>query len=161
LSAWFVGRALAADVPDLAALAAECFDSPWTLRQMADEVALGPPNAVLVARGRTPGSRGAALVAFCAYRVVLDELQVLDVAVHPASRRRGLARLLLHLALRAGARAGARVALLEVRAGNRPAIALYRSLGFETAGLRRAYYRAPEEDALLLQRALPPDPRCC
>jgi ribosomal-protein-alanine N-acetyltransferase len=90
-------------------------------------------------------------VAFCAYRVVLDELHVLDVAVHPKARRRGLARLLLRLALRGGARAGARLALLELRAGNEAALALYLSLGFKSVGRRREYYRQPVEDALLLQ----------
>jgi ribosomal-protein-alanine N-acetyltransferase len=47
-------------------------------------------------------------------------------------------------------RAGARVALLELRAGNEGALALYESLGFRRLALRRAYYRQPVEDALVL-----------
>ena len=147
----FVSRAGPAEVPALARLAAACFAQPWTEAQICDEITLGPPNAILVARARQAAGSGVVPVAFCAYRVVLDELHVLDVAVHPKARRRGLARLLLRLALRGGARAGARLALLELRAGNEPALALYLSLGFKSVGRRREYYRQPVEDALLLQ----------
>ena len=152
-AALFVARAVPADVSALAALAGECFCHPWSERQFADELALAPPDAVLVACARVAGAPVSLPVAFCAYRVVIDELHVLDVAVAPSERRRGLARRLLALALRAGARAGARLALLEVRAGNAGAFALYESLGFREAGRRRDYYREPVEDALLLERA--------
>ena len=57
-------------------------------------------------------------------------------------------------ALGRAARAGARRALLEVRAGNREALALYESLGFRRLGVRRGYYREPVEDALVLAREL-------
>jgi ribosomal-protein-alanine N-acetyltransferase len=97
--------------------------------------------------------------AFCASRLVLDELHVLDLAVHPGWRRRGLARFLLGLALRQAAKAGAQVALLEVRAGNAPALALYAGLGFRPVGRRPGYYREPVEDALLLERG-GLQPRC-
>jgi ribosomal-protein-alanine N-acetyltransferase len=54
--------------------------------------------------------------------------------------------------MRAAARKGASRALLEVRAGNREAVALYESLGFRRLGSRREYYREPLEDALVLVR---------
>jgi ribosomal-protein-alanine N-acetyltransferase len=79
-------------------------------------------------------------------------MQILDVAVDPAWRRRGLARFLLRVAFRRAAAAGARTALLEVRAGNREALRLYESLGFARTGVRRQYYREPVEDAVLLRR---------
>jgi ribosomal protein S18 acetylase RimI-like enzyme len=59
------------------------------------------------------------------------------------------------MALRRAARAGARVALLEVRAGNVAARALYESLGFRACGVRREYYTAPVEDAVLMRREEP------
>ncbi len=148
----FVSRAGPDDVAALAALAADCFSHPWTAAQIRDEIALGPPNGVLLARAAATGGRPALPAAFCAFRLVLDELHVLDVAVHPAWRRRGLARFLLGLALRRAAAAGARVALLEVRAGNAAALALYAALGFRPVARRPAYYRDPVEDALLLER---------
>jgi ribosomal-protein-alanine N-acetyltransferase len=82
---------------------------------------------------------------------VADEMEILDVAVLPSSRRRGVARFLVSLALRRAARAGAGTAFLEVRAGNSGARALYAGLGFREAGVRRSYYREPVEDAVLMR----------
>lgn len=152
MSGVFVRRAQPEQAAALAQLAARCFTRPWTERGFSDELALAAPNEVLTAERRLPGTRSTEVLAFCACRVLLDELHVLDVAVAPGERRRGLARTLLALALRRAARAGARVALLEVRAGNSPALALYAALGFRPAGRRRDYYRDPVEDALLLER---------
>jgi ribosomal-protein-alanine N-acetyltransferase len=146
-------RAHAADVRALAALEAACFTHPWTEAQMAEEVATPPPAGVLVLEGpQGAGGPPGGLRAYCAFRLVLDEMQVMTLAVAPAARRRGLARWLLRFAMAKAARAGARRALLELRAGNRAALTLYESLGFRRLGVRRAYYRAPVEDALTLVR---------
>ena len=147
----FLARAVGADVPALAALETACFSHPWTRAQISEEVGAGRPGAVLVLRAVGRAGHGE-LCAACAYRVVVDEMQILDVAVDPAWRRRGLARFLLRVAFRRAAAAGARTALLEVRAGNREALRLYESLGFARAGVRRQYYREPVEDAVLLRR---------
>jgi ribosomal-protein-alanine N-acetyltransferase len=147
----FLERAVSADVAALAALEAACFSHPWTPAQIAEEVAGGPPGGVLVLRGVGRDGHGA-LCAACAYRVVLDEMHILDVAVHPAWRRRGLARFLLRVALGRAAAAGARTALLEVRAGNHEALRLYESLGFARDGVRCQYYREPVEDAVVLRQ---------
>jgi len=142
-----------AQPPDLAALAAveaACFTHPWTEAQIAEEMAVAPPGGVFVLEGRPRAEGTAGICAYCAFRLVLDEMHVMNVAVAPAQRRRGLARRLLRFALRRAARAGARVAFLELRAGNREALALYESLGFRRLSRRRAYYRQPDEDALVL-----------
>jgi ribosomal-protein-alanine acetyltransferase len=89
-------------------------------------------------------------VAYAVYRVVVDEMHILNVAVAPAWRRRGLARWLLRFALDRAGRAGAIRALLEVRDGNAEARALYADMGFVRLGLRRDYYREPVEDAVVL-----------
>jgi ribosomal-protein-alanine N-acetyltransferase len=151
MSGVFIDLAGPVDAPALAALQQACFSHPWTLRQVEDEIAAGPPGGVLVARRGSPGT-AVAILAACAYRVLADEAHVLDVAVAPAWRRRGLARRLVSLALLRSLRAGARVALLEVRAGNTAALALYASLGFEACGRRRGYYAEPAEDAILLAK---------
>jgi ribosomal-protein-alanine N-acetyltransferase len=150
----YLDRATPDDVVALAALQAVCFSHPWTRTQIAAEIAAGPPGAVLVLRSPVARGRPAEPCAACAYRIVLDELHLLDVAVAPDRRRRGLARFLMRVAMRRALRAGALTALLEVRAGNHEALALYASLGFERQGARRHYYRDPVEDALLLQRRL-------
>jgi ribosomal-protein-alanine N-acetyltransferase len=149
----FLRRALVADVPVLAALEAACFTHPWTAAQIADELAGTAPGGVLVLEGpHVPGGPTGGLCAYCCFRLVLDEMHVMNVAVAPGQRRRGLARWLLGFAMGRAARAGCRRALLELRAGNREALALYESLGFRRLGVRRAYYREPIEDALVLVR---------
>ena len=99
-----------------------------------------------------------AVVGYAALAVVLDEGTLLNLVVAPQARRRGTARrLLAALLLHARERNLARV-LLEVRAGNGAAIALYESAGFTVDGRRRDYYPArsglPAEDALLMSRQL-------
>ena len=144
-------RAVPSDVPGLEALERACFTHPWTEAQLHEELAGGSRGAMLVLEG--PGARGRdRLRGYCAFRLVLDEMHVMNVAIAPPERRRGLARWLLRFAMRAAARKGASRALLEVRAGNREAVALYESLGFRRLGLRREYYREPLEDALVLVR---------
>jgi ribosomal-protein-alanine N-acetyltransferase len=151
VSGVFVAGATARDVEDLARLHRACHSHPWTPAQIAAEVAQPPPAGVLLVRA----VRGGGACAACAYRVVGDEMEVLDVSVAPRWRRRGLARLLVSLALARGGRAGARRAFLEVRASNAAAMALYEALGFREAGRRKGYYGAPLEDAVLLETAIP------
>lgn len=140
-----------ADVPALEALERTCFTHPWTAAQLADELAAGDPGFVLVLE-RPAGGGGRRLCAYGSFRLVLDEMHVMNVAVAPPERRRGIARWLLRFAMGRAARRGARRALLEVRAGNREAVALYESLGFRRLGVRREYYREPVDDALVLAR---------
>lgn len=144
-------RAGADDVRDLAALAAQSFSHPWTEAQYREEVSYGPPGGVLVLRVAA-GAGDGGIRAYCVYRVMADEMEILDVAVHPAWRRRGLARWLLRYAMAKAARAGARRAYLEVRRSNGGAMALYAELGFARVAVRRAYYQGPTEDALVLAR---------
>jgi ribosomal-protein-alanine N-acetyltransferase len=92
----------------------------------------------------------------CAYAAAamsakVGELEIYNLAVHPDERRRGLAVRLLSLLLEAASRLGLERAVLEVRAGNKPALELYGKLGFTPCGLRPRYYSDPEEDALLLE----------
>ncbi len=147
----FLRRAVAADVGALVALEAACFTHPWTATQVAGEIGGVEGGLVLVLEGRRlAGDPLAGIRAYASFRLVVDELHVMNVAVAPGHRRRGLARFLLRIALRRAARAGALLALLEVRAGNREALALYASMGFARCGLRRDYYRDPIEDAVVL-----------
>jgi ribosomal-protein-alanine N-acetyltransferase len=77
---------------------------------------------------------------------------MMNVAVHPDHRRRGIAEALI-LALSEDLKAGGNQCLtLEVRASNAPAIALYENLGFRQVGLRKNYYHKPKEDALILRK---------
>jgi [ribosomal protein S18]-alanine N-acetyltransferase len=101
--------------------------------------------------GRRPGvglHRDARLMALASGWLVVDELHITLVAVDPRTRRCGLGAAVLRSLLEQGRRMGAGRATLEVAAGNAAALALYGSCGFETAGIRRGYYRSGE-DALI------------
>lgn len=93
-------------------------------------------------------------LAFCLYRTVCDELEILQVATHRLAQRRGIASALLRYVLGEARRQAVTSGFLEVRESNQPARRLYESLGFVEAGRRRGYYSEPSEDALLLKLTL-------
>jgi ribosomal-protein-alanine acetyltransferase len=99
-----------------------------------------------------------AVAGFIVSRVVVGELHVNNVAVRPEFRRQGLAARLLEAVLTQGRRSGAKIAFLEVRAGNVAAQGLYRRCGFQVTGRRRRYYREPAEDALLMSLLMETSP---
>jgi len=86
--------------------------------------------------------------------VVVDELQIDNLAVSDRRRRKGVGRRLLRSALSLAKSLGAHTATLEVRSSNLPARTLYEKEGFVAAGLRRRYYLTPLDDALLLSREI-------
>jgi ribosomal-protein-alanine N-acetyltransferase len=75
------------------------------------------------------------------------EFEILNIAVHPSWRRRGVARALLGWQLDRGG-----TQFLEVRESNVAARNLYESLGFQVVGIRRKYYSSPEESAIVMRR---------
>ncbi len=100
------------------------------------------------------GERAGVLIARLLLDGVENACELEWMAVEEAFRRRGVGRQLLEaLEDWAGALGGRRI-LLEVRAGNAAAQALYRQAGFEPRGARRGYYSDPEEDAVLMAKEL-------
>jgi len=97
---------------------------------------------------------GRNIAGFIISRLVAGELHINNVAVRPEVRRQGVGAKLLAAVLSHGRSQGARLAFLEVRAGNAAAQGLYRRCGFEVAGRRKAYYAQPVEDALLMSLSL-------
>lgn len=90
------------------------------------------------------------VAGFLAARKLADELEILNLAVAPASRRQGIAGQLLRAAMKWAAAEGAAKIYLEVRASNAAAQAFYQSYAFRATGTRPNYYRDPPDDALLL-----------
>jgi ribosomal-protein-alanine N-acetyltransferase len=125
--------------------------SPWGWDAYHKELQSPEEVIMLVARS---DSAGGAVVGFIVSRLIGPELHVYNVAVRPGLRRRGVAARLLRAALEWGQLKGADLAFLEVREGNSAAQNLYRGCGFAVAGLRRQYYAAPVEDALLMSVSL-------
>ena len=92
---------------------------------------------------------GEAVVGYVGSQTVLQEADMMNIAVADTHRRRGIARALVEELIR---QLDAYQLSLEVRSSNAPAIALYEALGFVQVGLRKNYYRKPKEDALILRK---------
>ena len=129
--------------------------SQWGWEAYRAELAR-PEAIMLVVRRVVADDSGRSVVAYIASRVSADELHINNIGVREESRRKGFGSALLGAALGEGAARGACLAVLEVRAGNLAAQALYGRFGFEVVGRRRDYYRAPIEDALVMTKALTP-----
>jgi [ribosomal protein S18]-alanine N-acetyltransferase len=99
---------------------------------------------------------GDSLLGFAVCRLVLDTCELESIAVAAEARRRGIGATLLAAAADFASERGATRMELEVRAGNSAAIGFYTRMGFAQDGLRRAYYRNPDEDAVLMSRSVLP-----
>jgi len=95
------------------------------------------------------------LVGYLLARTGVDEVQILQIGVSPAFQGRGHGRLLLRRFLDEVDASGIPMVSLEVRSSNRVARKLYLGEGFRRVGIRRAYYRRPVDDALLMTRPRP------
>ena len=92
------------------------------------------------------------LAGYVGSQTVMDETDMMNVAVHPDFRRKGVAEALVAGLVEELKCRGSRSLALEVRASNIPAIGLYEKLGFCQIGRRKNYYRNPREDALILRK---------
>ena len=122
-----------------------CFSDPWSENSVASEL----KNKLalwLVAEeeGRVAGYIGSQTCG--------DESDVMNVAVHPDFRRRGIAEALVNGLVEELKAIESHCLTLEVRASNVPAISLYEKLGFAEVGRRKNYYRNPREDALIMRK---------
>lgn len=125
----------------LAEIEKACFHAPWSQAMLREELGKG---IFLVAE------RDGQAVGYVGCQTVLDEGYITNVAVSPDCRRQGIGRALItELVARARAQALAFVTL-EVRASNASALALYEGAGFERVGVRKNFYTAPTEDAVLM-----------
>jgi ribosomal-protein-alanine N-acetyltransferase len=134
------------------------FGEAWSRRQVEDALLLGTCRFAL---GDADGAIGETLAApavgFYLARTVLDEAELLLIAVDPSLRGRGLGTALLAHFADGARKRGARRAFLEMRRGN-PAGALYEAHGFRAIGERRSYYRSRDgtrHDAVSYERLFP------
>ncbi len=143
-----------ADSPEVARLELRSFSDPWS--ESAIVALLGEPTTLALA-----GECQGVLVGYCLARVAGGAAEILDLAVDPRHRRRGVASLMLEEAMSRAGSLGAEEIFLEVREKNEAARSLYGSFGFEVVAVRAGYYRSPSEDALVLRRNLPLVARKC
>ncbi len=137
------------------AIERSCFKDPWPPSAFLSEIQFTWSWFRLAGEAGADG-RLSRVDAFIICWIMPDDMHVLNVAVAPEARRRGIARLLMLEALACFADRGGGTASLEVRPSNLAARRLYESLGFYKAGLRKNYYRADNEDALVMNLEVAP-----
>jgi ribosomal-protein-alanine acetyltransferase len=136
-----------ADAPALVAIERRSFGDPWSEASFREALS-STWNFVLVAQA----ARG--VVGYLVGREAAGTGEVLNLAVSPEFRRRGVGEALLAAGLAIFRRSRMEEVFLEVRESNTSARALYARHGFRPVGQRSAYYRNPKEDALVLRLEL-------
>lgn len=134
-------------VASVAELEKLCFRDPWSEKSVASELN-NPLSLWLVAL------EDGGVVGYVGSQTVMDETDMMNVAVHPDHRRKGIGQQLIDELVRRLEKQGSVSLTLEVRASNEPAKQMYEKLGFAIAGRRPNYYRNPKEDALILRKML-------
>jgi [ribosomal protein S18]-alanine N-acetyltransferase len=124
----------------------QSFSAPWS-RRLFEETLTFPLSYNFVARKRVDNR----VVGYANFYLIRDEVQVLNIAVAPESRKKGYAARLLAYTIAFLANRGAREFFLEVRESNEGAMRLYERLGFGKIGRRKRYYTETDEDAIVMR----------
>ena len=132
-------------VDQIAQLEKLCFSDPWSANSIATEL----DNKLAFWLVATEEER---VAGYIGSQTVMDETDMMNVAVHPDYRRKGIAEALVNTLVERLQKMGSHCLTLEVRASNVTAITLYEKLGFSEIGRRKNYYRNPREDALILRK---------
>lgn len=141
-------RPTSEDLDAVAAIEGASFTDPWSAAEFASLLEVGHTIFLVAEVGERSGIAGYVIAT-----AVLDQAEILNVAVAPEHRGAGLGGGLMDAALLEVERRGAESVFLEVRVSNAAARALYASRGFVEISRRKNYYRTPVEDALVMQRA--------
>jgi [ribosomal protein S18]-alanine N-acetyltransferase len=132
---------------ELVMLEGLCFSGPWSGKEY--ERALKSRNFKVM--GISPSN---ILRAYISFSMAADEAEIVNLAVYPGYRRKGLARRLVSRTLEFCTKAGVKNIYLEVRTSNVPALSIYRHFGFKEAARRKNYYPDNLEDALVMRLEL-------
>ena len=142
MSALRIRRLSYSDLPSVISIERRSFPTPWSLAMFVLE--LSKPSGICLAAVDEEGRMAGYLVC-SRYETVWH---LMNVAVDPERRRRGIATLLINKLFDQGG--GVSPYTLEVRVSNREAIAMYQRFGFRSAGLRHGYYHDNGEDAVIM-----------
>lgn len=134
------------DLPQVHAIESRSFTSPWTINAFKYELT----DRHTIMKVAVIDDQ---IVGYVCIKTFLNITHVLNLAVVPEFRRRGIGSLLLQEALEELEHQGVRPesVTLEVRESNTAAIRLYEKFGFRIIGKRRKYYQRPDEDALIME----------
>ena len=139
-----VRKMVLADVQQVYNLSKACFTEAWSKASIEQEV-MNPVASYFVAEQEQE------IIGYAGLWHVLDEGEVINIAVHHTKRGKGIGRLLLEKLLSEAQIKGLQVIHLEVRTSNRIAQSLYESYGFKPIAVRKGYYRKPLEDAMIME----------
>lgn len=134
-----------ADLDEVMVIEQYSFPTPWTRNLYEMDITRNPRSRFYVARGREKGE----LIGYIGSWFLEDECHVGTIATKREYRGRGVARALIAHTAALAREEGCQDIILEVRVNNLAAVNLYRTLGFEQVGRRRAYYTDTGEDALI------------
>ncbi len=139
-----IGNVTASLLEQVEALEKSCFSLPWTWEMLMSQLPDDEHEflAALDENGK--------LLGYVGMMTVLDEGYISNVAVDPGCRRQGIGEALIRELLERCRMRRLSFVTLEVREHNEPAIGLYSKMGFVPVGLRKNYYEAPRENALLM-----------
>jgi [ribosomal protein S18]-alanine N-acetyltransferase len=148
---WVIEPATVEALSDILQIEEACFSAPWTRKMLEAELSGNPFAHFLLAKQVPPEIGPVSIVGYLCFWIVFEEVRLMNLAVIESMRHKGIARALVMEALEVGMAQAAVRAVLEVRASNHAAHALYRSLGFRDVTTRPTYYTNPIEDALLME----------
>lgn len=135
------------DIAQISEMEQSYFGQPWSESSIATYAEKG--NTIFVV-----ARRGQEVVGYIAILCILDEGNLVSIAVHEECREMGIATELLDIAYEKAAERGVASINLEVRESNEAAIALYEKEGFVQIGRRKGFYSKPAEDAILYLKEL-------
>ena len=155
MNGWRLAHITHADLEPILAIEQNSFKWPWGRLSFEGELRSNSSCNFVVKS--TEGQTDGQVIAYAFWRLVVDEMHILKVAVTPDRRGQGIATRLLKRCFAWSVEQGAVSAHLEVRPSNVAAVGLYRKLGFEVVGRRPKYYTDTKEDALLMVKDLEED----
>lgn len=132
------------DIQRVYQLSCESFSEPWSLASIEKEM-INPVASYFVAEEEGQ------VIGFGGMWHVIDEGEIINIAVHKAYQRQGIGRVILNQLMSVARERHLVVMHLEVRASNEAARRLYLNQGFQCIATRKAYYHEPTEDALIME----------
>jgi [ribosomal protein S18]-alanine N-acetyltransferase len=132
-----------ADLPGVLAIERISFSTPWSETLFYNEIF----KTISIARVAKIDGK---VVGYLCANIIIDEGHILNLAVHPDYRERGIATSLIQEVLETMKTGGSRSVFLEVRSSNKEALNMYEGFGFGLLGTRKDYYISPVEDAVVM-----------
>lgn len=135
------------DIEEVAGIEKSIFSKPWSEKSFRD--ALASEDTIYLA-----AYSKARIIGYCGIWISFDTADLCNMAVLPEYRKKGVADRLLQEAVSLVSQKAVKRIVLEVRESNEAAIRLYQKHNFKKIGVRKGYYTAPKEDAVLMECSL-------